>query len=145
MDTTEAKRLSTHPENASPKVEMPAERKMLKKVTLLGAQSHTSQKGAGYEKSNPGAWWDAECLLSGHCWASPWRRLRPDPPAKGSCLMEEGTSHSRVTMKGQKLRRDAKGRGGLIQHGAPGRPPNSTEEGAGSDTTGSRKKWDSNG
>ena len=44
---TRLKQLSTHPENISPKVEMPAERKMLKKATLLGAQPHTSQDGAG--------------------------------------------------------------------------------------------------
>lgn len=134
-----------HPENTSPKVEMPAERKMLKKATLLGAQPHASQDGAGYKKHSLGAQWDVVCLFSGNCWTSPRRRLKPDPPAKGSCLMEEGISHSRVTRKGQKLRYDAKDRGGLTQHGAPGRPPSSTEEGAGSDTTGSRKKQDSNG
>ena len=98
-----------------------------------------------FKKHSLGARWDVVCLFSGHCWTSPPRRLKPDSPAKGSCLMEEGISHSRVTRKGQKLRYDAKDRGGLTQHGAPGRPPNSMEEGTGSDTTRSRKKQDSNG
>ena len=140
---TQLKQLSTRPETTSPKAEMPAERKMLKKPTLLGAQPHASQDGAGYKKHSLCSMGRGVSIL----WAllnQPTEAAQTRPSRKGLVSDGGGDKSQQSDNEGTKLRYGAKGRGGLTQHGAPGRPPSSTEEGAGSDTTGSRKKQDSN-